>query len=171
MTTTLHHHPPELLQLERALTLTAGDPLLTALHLALPVGEPASCSVRLSRRELRWRDVGVSRSGDAATDALLLAQLGQRAGDQFFTLSETDPARWVKILASGRRDVVYGSVCLLGLPPVVADRGLAPEAVTATLLSLCAGHVAPGQCSETGVEVRGSRRLITLHQGPDPRRG
>lgn len=162
MTSPLQTHPPELLRLEQAVDAALGNRLMAALHLALPTLEPASCSVRLSPREIRWREARVARSGDDIADALLVAHLGHKDGDQFYTLAGQDLASWVKVLTSGRRNVAYGSACLLGLPPVVADLELAAPLVVEVLRQLHTGQLAIGECSTSGVEVRGSSRMIAL---------
>jgi hypothetical protein len=160
----LNPYPPTLERLERAVLACAEDTLLVRLHLALPAGVPASCSIRMSPTEIHWRGAHVTRSGDDSADALLLAHLGHQDDDLFLTLDETEPAAWVKPVRSGRRTIAYGASCLLGLPPVVADPTLDPTTVRDTLRELHRGDAAAGTVTAAGIQIRGGRRLLALRR-------
>lgn len=175
----LSEHPPSLEALTEASSRCAAGGLATSLHLALPAGDVTSCSVRLSRRTLTWRDAQVSRSGDDAADALLLVMLGRSDDDQFLTLEEKDAAAWVKPVRSGRRTVAYGAAILLGLPPVVAEEGLTAPEIRSACSQLAALWGRGGTCIystgigerpcldvllQGGVRARGGQRLLTLQR-------
>jgi hypothetical protein len=157
-------HPPTLDQLTRAVGVCATDTLLTRLHLALPADTPASCGVHISSQDLVWRGTVVTRSGDDTADALLLAHLGTREGDRFSMLGGADPTAWVKPLRSGHRVVVYGATVLLGLPPIVAEPAIPHPDVQDTVAGLHRRLLTVGDTTDTGVQVRGSQHLITLHR-------
>ena len=154
------HQPPTVTQIRRALdalgpALDERHALARALHLALPRGVVAGMAVSdgLDGR-LSYRGASIARTGDVARVARRVALAGLVEGDEFVDL-EGAPERWVKVLPSGSGLVVFGARLLFGLPTLVAETGVTPEALYDVVARARAGEIAPPQVLEGGRLVDG----------------
>lgn len=157
--------PPDRHQLEAATSrLPRCSALLASLHLALPVDEVPTTSLRLRAGSFLYRGLSVHPAPDPWRTAARVAAVGHRSSDRYLDLSdEATPVDWVKLLRSGGHLMAFGSDYLLGAPQVLFDP-LVPRHVATALLSAMLDPTVPLDLPTLN-EFHGVRLLVSGDPG------
>lgn len=110
------------------------DDGLTLLHLATPTN--VVVPIGADRTPAGWRlgPLTVPDTGDILGDVLGLVMRTHQEGHRYLDLSTCDhPARFVKVLRSGTRQVAFGADLLVRGPQVVGELDVPPSALVALL--------------------------------------
>ena len=133
--------PPSPAALERAFARLPRDITVSgALHLALPLNEIPSVSVRHAGGRYSYRQATCHAGAPPAAVAARLAALGHRSQDQYLDL-DGDPLSWLKVLRSGARQVAFGVELLFGGPRISLAADLPAAAADAALAAWWAGKL------------------------------
>lgn len=139
----------------------------TAMHLATPLASRVGGDVRRSGSTWFWRDAHVEVTDNSpmawAQAAAALAAQGARTGDHWLDLT-TRPGGWLKLMDSGVHTVAFGA-SHLGLPGIIAERGVPAEAIYAAADRAFSGDLElPSLLGASGctVAVDGTPALVRL---------